>query len=65
MDDKSWPHFKKKIVSVGFISAKRVIATNWKHKYVCVWAGVCMHVCVDIYCMYGYDYVWYVYVVYL
>ena len=30
MDDKNWPYFKKKIVSVGFMSAKRVTATNWK-----------------------------------
>ena len=30
IDDERWPHFKKTIVSVGFMSAKRVIATNSK-----------------------------------
>lgn len=29
-NDKNWPHFKKKIVSVGFMSAKQITANNWK-----------------------------------
>lgn len=30
MDNIKWPPFKKKTVSIGLTSAKRVIAMNWK-----------------------------------
>ena len=30
MDNMSWPPFKKKTVSIGLMSAKRVIVINWK-----------------------------------
>ena len=30
MDNMSWPPFKKKTVSIGLMSAKRVIVNNWK-----------------------------------